>query len=74
MHDSVSAKDEGVRVHLSNDAGGSRADVCHDAGACGSSADSLEVRGVQGWMCDFIDGGVEDRAGGAAGAGGGGGE
>lgn len=74
MHDCVPAEDEGVGVYLCGDAGGGRADVGHHACAGGGGADGLEVRGVQGRVCDFVEGGVEDGARGGGGGGGGGGE
>lgn len=74
VHYGVPAEDEGVRVYLCDDAGGGSADVGHDAGACGGGADGLEVRGVQGRVGDFVDGGVEDGPGGGGGGGGGGGK
>ena len=74
MHDCVSTEDERMGVYLCDDAGGGRADMRHDAGACCGGADGLEVRGVQGRVGDFVDGGVEDWAGGCGGGGRGGGK
>lgn len=67
----MSPKDEGVCVHICDDAGGCSADMGHDACTCRGGADGLEVRGMQGWMGNFVDCRVEDWSCGAGGSRGG---